>query len=168
VLPPPENAWPAVLPRRSNDRTAPSGRWINQGFPRKCQWDCANGAPRSPTGGAAKAIHFNAIWQTGFPRGELPPSCRTIDRVESNLLVSGRMSDRRAHDLLHGVSLEQIVTSLVEHLGWNELGERIKIRCFTTNPSIKSSLKFLRKTSWARTKVEELYIATQKKRSRRK
>jgi uncharacterized protein (DUF2132 family) len=76
------------------------------------------------------------------------------------------MSELRAHHLLHGVSLEQIVTSLVEHLGWDELGKRIKIRCFTTNPSIKSSLKFLRRTPWARTKVEELYIATQKKRFR--
>ncbi len=72
------------------------------------------------------------------------------------------MRETRAHRLLHGVSLEQIVTSLVEHLGWEELGKRVKLRCFITNPSIKSSLKFLRKTPWARTKVEELYIATQK------
>ena len=76
------------------------------------------------------------------------------------------MKDPRDHQLLHGITLEQIVTSLVEHLGWSELGQRIKIRCFTSNPSIKASLKFLRKTPWARTKVEELYIATLKKRMR--
>jgi uncharacterized protein (DUF2132 family) len=55
------------------------------------------------------------------------------------------------------------VNSLVDHYGWNELGNRINIRCFNSDPSVKSSLKFLRKTPWARTKVEGLYIATQKK-----
>lgn len=59
---------------------------------------------------------------------------------------------------LHGITLEQILTKLVEHYGWDELGARINIRCFNDNPSIKSSLKFLRKTEWARTKVENLYI----------
>ncbi len=64
---------------------------------------------------------------------------------------------------LHGVALEEIVNTLVDHYGWDELGNRITIRCFTSNPSVKSSLKFLRKTPWARKKVEDLYIATQKK-----
>jgi len=59
---------------------------------------------------------------------------------------------------LHGLTLENIVTTLVERYGWEELGKMIKIRCFTTDPSIKSSLKFLRKTPWARAKVEELYL----------
>ncbi len=62
-------------------------------------------------------------------------------------------------DPLHGKTLEQILTSLVEDYGWEELGQRIDIRCFTSDPSIKSSLKFLRKTPWARRKVETLYIA---------
>ncbi len=65
------------------------------------------------------------------------------------------------HDPLHGVTLEMIVTRLVEKYGWDELGRRIKIRCFNTEPSIKSSLKFLRKTDWARKKVEELYLHAQ-------
>jgi uncharacterized protein (DUF2132 family) len=57
-----------------------------------------------------------------------------------------------------GVTLEMMVTALVENYGWERLGEKIRIKCFTDNPSIKSSLKFLRQTPWARTKVEELYI----------
>ncbi len=59
---------------------------------------------------------------------------------------------------LHGITLEQIVTALVAHFGWAELGEQVRIRCFTENPSIASSLKFLRRTPWARTKVESLYL----------
>ncbi len=61
---------------------------------------------------------------------------------------------------LHGVTLESVLTRLVEHYGWEALGRKIEINCFTSDPSIKSSLKFLRKTPWARTKVEELYLAT--------
>ena len=61
---------------------------------------------------------------------------------------------------LHGKTLEMIINFLVSHYGWEELGERIRIRCFNENPSVKSSLTFLRKTPWARTKVEELYIRT--------
>ena len=59
---------------------------------------------------------------------------------------------------LHGVTLKTIVTELEEYFGFDELGQMIKIRCFTHDPSIKSSLKFLRKTPWAREKVEALYI----------
>lgn len=66
--------------------------------------------------------------------------------------------DQQHKDPLHGVTLEKIVTELVNYYGWEELGERIKINCFTNNPSIKSSLVFLRKTPWARKKVEELYV----------
>jgi uncharacterized protein (DUF2132 family) len=61
---------------------------------------------------------------------------------------------------LHGVTLEAVVTRLAEHYGWETLGERINIRCFQADPSVKSSLKFLRKTPWARAKVEQLYIDT--------
>ena len=67
----------------------------------------------------------------------------------------------QSNDPLHGITLEKMVTSLVEYYGWEELGQRINIRCFNYDPSIKSSLKFLRKTPWARTKVETLYLATQ-------
>lgn len=62
------------------------------------------------------------------------------------------------NDPLHGKTLEAILNHLVEKYGWEELGQRIRINCFIDNPSIKSSLTFLRKTPWARTKVEELYI----------
>jgi len=68
------------------------------------------------------------------------------------------MSEQRQNDFLHGVTLEMILNQLVEHHGWEKMGQIIKIRCFTNDPSIKSSLQFLRKTPWARTKVEELYV----------
>ena len=61
---------------------------------------------------------------------------------------------------LHGVTLETVVTQLVEHYGWGELGDRIRINCFISDPSVKSSLKFLRKTPWAREKVEALFVDT--------
>ncbi|MDQ6963275.1 MAG: VF530 family protein [Mariprofundaceae bacterium] len=68
------------------------------------------------------------------------------------------MSTEQPKNPLHGVKLEQIVRELEAHYGWIELGHRIQIRCFTTYPSVKSSLAFLRKTPWARTKVENLYL----------
>lgn len=66
---------------------------------------------------------------------------------------------------LHGITLKDILNTLVENYGWSELGKRINIDCFNSNPSINSSLKFLRKTPWARTKVENLYIDMSKKKS---
>jgi len=68
------------------------------------------------------------------------------------------MHPPKSNDPLHGVTLERLLTELVEHYGWRELGERIAIRCFRFDPSIKSSLAFLRKTPWARAKVEEMYL----------
>lgn len=68
------------------------------------------------------------------------------------------MTDHPSTDPLHGVTLEMILTRLVEYYGWEEMGRKIKIRCFNFDPSIKSSLQFLRKTPWARTKVEDLYL----------
>ena len=59
---------------------------------------------------------------------------------------------------LDGITLEMIVTQLAEHIGWEAMGEAVPIRCFTHDPSIKSSLKFLRRTPWAREKVEQLYL----------
>ena len=70
------------------------------------------------------------------------------------------MSLEQPNNPLHGVKLEQIVTQLVEHYGWKELGQRININCFKFDMSVKSSLKFLRKTPWARDKVESLYLST--------
>ena len=66
-----------------------------------------------------------------------------------------------SRDPLHGVTLKMIVTRLEEKYGWEELARRINIRCFSSNPSISSSLKFLRKTPWARQKVEALYLQSQ-------
>lgn len=65
----------------------------------------------------------------------------------------------RSRDPLHGVTLEAIVTALVARYGWPGLGERVPVRCFLVDPSIKSSLTFLRRTPWARAKVEGLYLA---------
>ena len=59
---------------------------------------------------------------------------------------------------LHGVKLEQIISELVTHYGWEYMGNKVNIRCFTNDPSLKSSLKFLRKTPWARDKVEAMYL----------
>ena len=68
------------------------------------------------------------------------------------------MSEQQVNNPLHGVTLEQMVNSLVEFYGWDELGKRIDIRCFNNDPTVKSSLKFLRKTPWARKQVETLYL----------
>jgi uncharacterized protein (DUF2132 family) len=68
------------------------------------------------------------------------------------------MTDRQSNDPLHGMTLEMILTRLVEYYGWEKMGKFITIRCFNNDPSIKSSLQFLRRTPWARKKVEELYL----------
>jgi uncharacterized protein (DUF2132 family) len=68
------------------------------------------------------------------------------------------MAEEQVNNPLHGVTLEMIVNRLVEKFGWEELGLMVRIRCFNENPSVKSSLKFLRTTPWARKKVEELYL----------
>ena len=68
------------------------------------------------------------------------------------------MTDKQSGDPLHGITLEMMLIQLAEHYGWDEMGRIIRIRCFNNDPSIKSSLKFLRKTPWARKKVEDLYL----------
>lgn len=68
--------------------------------------------------------------------------------------------DTQPNNPLHGIKLAQIVEDLVEKLGWDTLGNRVRINAFNTNPSIKSSLKFLRRTPWAREKVEQLWLET--------
>ena len=77
------------------------------------------------------------------------------------------MSAQQSNDPLHGITLEVIVKRLFDHYGWTELGKRITIRCFNSDPSVKSSLKFLRKTPWARKKVENLYLFTLRKMKKR-
>ncbi len=72
------------------------------------------------------------------------------------------MTDRpQPRNPLHGITLEQIVNELVDAIGWEGLGRRIPVRCFTNDPSVASSLKFLRRTPWARAKVEALYLELQ-------
>lgn len=68
--------------------------------------------------------------------------------------------EEQPNNPLHGVKLQDMLEALVAHYGWRELGQTIKIRCFNNDPSVKSSLKFLRKTPWAREQVEQLYITT--------
>jgi uncharacterized protein (DUF2132 family) len=75
------------------------------------------------------------------------------------------MADIKSKDPLHGVTLKMILTDLEQWCGWKELGENINIRCFTNDPSIKSSLTFLRKTPWARKKVEDFYLKALNKRN---
>jgi uncharacterized protein (DUF2132 family) len=72
-----------------------------------------------------------------------------------------KMANASPKDPLHGVTLEMILNRLVERLGWEEMGRAVDIRCFQFDPSIKSSLQFLRRTPWARKKVEELYLSLQ-------
>ncbi|TRW97157.1 VF530 family DNA-binding protein [Candidatus Methylobacter oryzae] len=69
------------------------------------------------------------------------------------------MTDKQPGNPLHGITLEKLLEELVAEYGWDELGSLINIRCFNHDPSIKSSLKFLRKTPWARKQVEDLYLA---------
>ncbi|MBL7016070.1 MAG: DUF2132 domain-containing protein [Kiritimatiellales bacterium] len=70
------------------------------------------------------------------------------------------MSEEQKNNPLHGVTLEKMVTELEDYYGWQQLALHIDINCFKSDPSIKSSLKFLRKTPWARAKVERLYLST--------
>mgnify|MGYP006136315843 CR=1 FL=1 len=70
----------------------------------------------------------------------------------------GKVTKLQPNNPLHGLKLIDILEELIERYGWEELGERIKINCFNNNPTIKSSLKFLRRTPWAREKVEQLYL----------
>jgi uncharacterized protein (DUF2132 family) len=67
------------------------------------------------------------------------------------------MTQFKSNDPLHGITLERMLTELVAHFGWEEMGRQVAIRCFLFDPSIKSSLTFLRKTPWARAKVEDMY-----------
>jgi uncharacterized protein (DUF2132 family) len=78
------------------------------------------------------------------------------------------MNEQQVKNPLHGITLEQIMNLLVADYGWEKLGKYIKIRCFTSNPSVQSSLNFLRKTPWAREKVEKLYLSSLKRAQKRK
>ncbi len=68
-------------------------------------------------------------------------------------------SNNGPNNLLHGITLHRMLDELVEHLGWEHMGREVKVACFTNNPSVRSSLAFLRRTPWARAKVEAMYLA---------
>jgi uncharacterized protein (DUF2132 family) len=78
------------------------------------------------------------------------------------------MDETQPDNPLHGITLKAILEDLVERHGWDDLADRIRVRCFSENPSIQSSLKFLRKTEWARTKVERLYLEDCRRAERRR
>lgn len=82
---------------------------------------------------------------------------KVFDCAQTDILLHLYMETQK-NNPLHGIKLEQIVTDLEAHYGWEYMGTIINIRCFNDNPSIKSSLKFLRRTPWARTKVEYMYL----------
>jgi uncharacterized protein (DUF2132 family) len=75
------------------------------------------------------------------------------------------MTDRQKPPSLDGMTLEAIITRLVETIGWEAMAAAVPVRCFTNDPSVKSSLTFLRRTPWARAKVEELYLQTERKKN---
>ena len=89
----------------------------------------------------------------------LSPRTTLSGRILDNVHMT---SQEQPHNPLHGLTLERIVSDLVDYYGWNELGRRVQIRCFNQDPSVASSLKFLRKTPWAREQVEQLYVNTQR------
>jgi len=97
--------------------------------------------------------------------GAKPPAAQPRVHAQSGEPLGA--SHTQAHNPLHGLTLEAIVTALAEHYGWQELGQRIPIRCFNLDPSVGSSLRFLRKTPWAREKVEGLYLFMQREQRRR-
>jgi uncharacterized protein (DUF2132 family) len=88
-----------------------------------------------------------------------------VDVINVGMLCT--MTSDQPRNPLHGITLETIVTELVEFFGWPELGQQVKIRCFQETPSVPSSLKFLRKTPWARAKVESLYLFMLREKTRR-
>lgn len=114
---------------------------------------CARG-PKSSSGGLSQLAHRS--W-SGVCDETVRYSIRTS--VILHAIHHLIMTNSHPRDPLHGITLEKIVTTLVERHGWTELGRRLPVRCFLNNPSVKSSLTFLRKTQWARERVEGMYIA---------
>ncbi len=78
----------------------------------------------------------------------------------NNQIEPHNITNSKTNDTMHGITLEMILKALVKHHGWEKLGTLLKINCFNSDPSIKSSLTFLRKTPWARKKVEAIYLDT--------
>jgi hypothetical protein len=126
---------------RTNEGRKPRTR---AGSPRR------RGDTRTPAAGRVKSVH---------PGPQAPIlERRPITAPGKENAIASAVPPDQPHNPLHGITLERILQQLVEKHGWEEMGRRITIRCFTDNPSIQSSLKFLRKTPWARKKVEKLFL----------
>ena len=98
-----------------------------------------------------------------IPTGPSSPYAKwSAARPTAEETSDSKQPHSQANNPLHGLTLESIVNSLVNHFGWEGLSRQIDIKCFTNDPSVKSSLKFLRKTPWAREKVENLFLSIQK------
>jgi uncharacterized protein (DUF2132 family) len=108
-------------------------------------------------GDRAAAVGF-AVCHERLPRRNPDPQSIAPGNMTS--------SQDQPRNPLHGVTLERMLTELVDRFGWAEMGRRIPIRCFTSDPSVASSLKFLRKTPWAREKVEAMYLSAARERTR--
>lgn len=93
--------------------------------------------------------------------GQSRPESRPQNR-QNPVMQDPAATPTQPRNPLHGLTLEHIVTTLADHYGWDGLNERIPARCFASNPSVKSSLKFMRQTPWAREKVESLYLYLQR------
>jgi uncharacterized protein (DUF2132 family) len=100
------------------------------------------------------------------PQAELDSCAKPGKRQSKPLVPSADMPTPQARNPLHGITLEAMLNELVAHFGWPELGYQIHIRCFVLDPSVASSLKFLRKTPWAREKVESLYLFMRREQAR--
>ena len=111
---------------------------IGHGFAEKLRW--------APTSAKSNIYQFYRVKQSAV-------TARTLN------LYSIKMIDKQPNNPLHGITLEQVVTRLEKRYGWEYLARNININCFKSNPSVKSSLKFLRRTPWARLKVEAFFIA---------
>ena len=113
-----------------------------------------------PQGRGLYACAMTAVNKPNPTPTPMPESTESTksDSATPQLPATASAPAKQRHNPLHGVTLETMVVALADYFGWDELGQRIPVRCFQSDPSVKSSLKFLRKTPWAREKVESLYL----------
>ena len=83
-----------------------------------------------------------------------------VEEEKNQIVIYQNEGSKHKNDLLHGITLEKVIETLVQRIGWQKMGESVNIKCFTDNPNVRSSLHFLRRMPWAREKVEQLYIET--------
>ena len=116
-----------------------------------------------PQGRGLYACAMTAVNKPNPTPTPMPESTESTESTKSDSATpqppaTASAPAKQRHNPLHGVTLETMVVALADYFGWDELGQRIPVRCFQSDPSVKSSLKFLRKTPWAREKVESLYL----------